>query len=188
MTKARFYMMLPVILLFSSVLGWIYMIGVAVDDPTFAVEEDYYQKAANYDAVLAKRRQSERLGWTAKIVRFSFLEGTDQARVEMVLEGSRGELIEGANVQIEALANLRADDVRRLSLTESCAETPAHPLQKSEQSTRSMERPCEQEQRGHYVGVLQRPWPGIWELRISATSEGNQFVDRLRAELSRERI
>ena len=40
------------------------MATIATRDPGFALERDYYQKAVNYDRVIAQRGENARLGWS----------------------------------------------------------------------------------------------------------------------------
>ncbi|MEL6544011.1 MAG: FixH family protein [Myxococcota bacterium] len=50
-------------LLLSGVAMNIAMVLRASNDPSFAVEEDYYQKAVNWDEYREQLRKSEALGW-----------------------------------------------------------------------------------------------------------------------------
>ena len=43
----KIWIAVPLLLLVVSVSGWLYMVAIAVDDPGFSVEKDYYKKAAN---------------------------------------------------------------------------------------------------------------------------------------------
>jgi hypothetical protein len=62
LTRAgAFFMLLPVLLLGVGVFGWIWMIRLAVDDPSAAIEPDYYAQASHIDAKKALMAQSEAL-------------------------------------------------------------------------------------------------------------------------------
>jgi hypothetical protein len=75
-------MLLPAILLGTSVLGWMVMIRAAVSDPSAAVEPDYYRKASSIDEEKAILKKSAELGWQARVE--SFTLRPDQSAVLVV--------------------------------------------------------------------------------------------------------
>ncbi|HXS19354.1 MAG TPA: FixH family protein, partial [Polyangiaceae bacterium] len=66
--KALFWMFVPVGLLVVSATGWLSMVSIAVRDPGFSVERDYYKKASNFDQELDQRAHNAALGWRARVV------------------------------------------------------------------------------------------------------------------------
>ncbi len=154
--KTKFFMALPIVLLALSLGGWFFMVRLALDDPTFAVEPAYYEKAAKFDQRALLIEQSRRLGWQVTVTEFS--RAADQgALLRLSLRDAVGRPIEGARFELEALSNLRAADVQTPQLTETSP--------------------------GSYEGRWERGWPGIWELRARVVAQGTEFVTTLRAEL-----
>jgi len=90
-----------VALLLISVGANIYLVVRATNDPSFAVEPDYYAKAVEWDAIQAARAESEALGWTVD------LEPSVEGAVVRLRDGA-GLPIEGAKVGIVAFHNARA--------------------------------------------------------------------------------
>ncbi len=54
-------------LLASNVIGVVFLVLFALDDPSHHIEKDYYKKAVNYDQEMAQQRQNLRLGWKLRI-------------------------------------------------------------------------------------------------------------------------
>lgn len=158
LTRAgAFFMLLPVLLLGIAVFGWIWMIRLAVDDPTAAIEPDYYAQASHIDDHKARIAQSEALGWKTQ-VEAEWAEGTQGTlRVRMV--DRDGAALEGLEVTAIAFPNVRAGDRQELSLSSRGA--------------------------GTYEGRLSRARAGIWELRLRAKKGSDEFVSTIRFELPR---
>jgi hypothetical protein len=152
---ALFWMLVPVILLGVSSAGWLTMVSIAVDDPGFAVERDYYKKASNYDEVISQRGDNERLGWRATVIGFE-ISPNGTAGLSVSLKNAEGEAITGARVRVEAFPNARAAQVQDVVLAEGSA--------------------------GVYRASFDRPRVGLWELRVFA-ERGEVFTKVLRAEL-----
>lgn len=93
----------------TSLTGAVALVHHAHSDPSFAIEEDYYDKAVRWDESAAERRKSEALGWSVAV---SVARGGESARIELVDRG--GSPVEGAAVSVEAFHNARASDVRRV--------------------------------------------------------------------------
>jgi nitrogen fixation protein FixH len=71
-------MWVPVMLLGMSVTIGGISVYFATNDPSFAVEEDYYQKGLEWDQTMAQKRVNNELGWK---VRPSVVEGQLQVKV-----------------------------------------------------------------------------------------------------------
>lgn len=69
---------------------------VAVSDPSFAVEEDYYGRALRWDEQVAQRSRNAELGWSAEIAVGGGGPGGPELRVTLL--DRAGEPIEGAAV------------------------------------------------------------------------------------------
>lgn len=94
---------LIVAILVGSVGFDIWMVTRATNDPSFAVEPDYYQKAVNWDQLQAEKAASEALGWTMVVD-----ARRDELRIR--LTDRLGRTIDGATVEVEAFANDRASN------------------------------------------------------------------------------
>ncbi len=56
-------MWVPVVLLSMSLIIGGITVYFAVNDPSFAVEEDYYQRGLDWDQTMAQKRLNQQLGW-----------------------------------------------------------------------------------------------------------------------------
>lgn len=90
-------------LLLVSVGSNVYLIVRAHDDPSFAVEPDYYAKAVHWDESQAARAASASLGWRATVA-------ATHDGVEVELSDEQGRPLEGAEVGLVAFHNARAKD------------------------------------------------------------------------------
>ena len=92
------------------------VVFVATSDPSYAVEEDYYQKALAWDERRAQDRTNDALGWQFEFtVTPPDLPG-DQPQIEVALQDEAGTPVSGATISIEAFHNSRSDDILRTNL------------------------------------------------------------------------
>lgn len=152
--KGYAWALLPVVLLGSMFVGWGVMIGLALDDPAFGVEPDYYEKAVHFDEHQAQARESRELGWELEVVPRVDSQG---ALVLVTLEDSAHEPIRGATVKATVFHNARSSQSRELVF-----RSDGH---------------------GRYVQRLE-PWrPGLWELRFDVEKGGQRFLQVIRLSL-----
>jgi hypothetical protein len=151
-----FWMLFPVLLLVTSVSGWLLMVSVAVDDPGFAVEPDYYKRAAHYDEEIEQRAENARLGYEVELVSFSPSEDRT-ATLVVAVHGAEGEPLPTAQVGAEVIPVARAFEAEHLALT---ARGP-----------------------GVFEARLLRPRPGLYEVRVRIEFQGRVFTRVLRPEL-----
>lgn len=153
--SAKLWRWVPLLLLATSLLGWSFMVRLAVDDPGFAVETDYYKKASHWDEHKQEQARSLATRWTSQVV----LEpsGFTTALVTVRLVDAHGQPLQGAKLTAYAFANARASDVRRLTFAEAAP--------------------------GQYSAALQAARAGVWELRLHAAKSSQQFTAVQRAEL-----
>ncbi|MEP6834903.1 MAG: FixH family protein [Gemmatimonas sp.] len=125
-----------------TVVGNIVVMAIANDDPSFAIETDYYKKAVDFDSTLRLERGSVALGWTAAatVVQDST---APIAQLVVSISGKDQRPVVGLLVDVDALFNARANDVVHARLTE---QTP-----------------------GVYTAPLAVAHSGQWEVRIKAT-------------------
>ncbi len=99
-----------VVILAATVGINIVMYRVANDDPSFAIEPDYYQKAVDWDSTMAQKRQNLALGWqlSPTLAAFTMHNG---ALLRITLRDASGAEIRDAKVKVAAFFNARANDV-----------------------------------------------------------------------------
>lgn len=125
---------------------------VAGDDPSFAVEPDYYAKAIAWDSTMAQTRRNQALGWhlDPALAAFSPENG---ARLSVTLTDAQGKPISGAVVKVAALFNARAGTVFESTLA-----------------------PTD----GGYATRLAVTHRGQWELRFDVTRGTDRFTSTSR--------
>lgn len=153
--RGWFWAAVPAVLLVASLVGVGTLASIAARDPGFALEKNYYDKAVHWDRQEAQRLANERLGYHLALALESVPSG-----VELVvrLSDREGVALAGAEVSVEAFANARAGDVRRLILR-------AAPD-------------------GSYRAVLANARPGLWEFRCDVHVAGEHFTRDVRADVS----
>jgi nitrogen fixation protein FixH len=137
-----------VLVLSATVIGNLVMMRVANDDPSMAIEPDYYKKAVDFDSTMAQERRSNALGWTAVSTMDSIVTGRP-TRVRVQLHDASGASIADASVQVTALFNARANDLQ------------AGSLQRQADSS--------------YSAPLNIQYPGEWEVRVDAVRGSQHF-------------
>ncbi|MEP6779673.1 MAG: FixH family protein [Gemmatimonadaceae bacterium] len=133
------------LILTITVVGNLIVMHVANNDPSFAIEPDYYARSVAFDSTIAEERLSAKLGWVARSE--ISLDSARQSQIVVVtLADSAGQPIEHATVNVTAFYNARANDVIAASLTEISP--------------------------GKYRAPLAIKFGGQWEVRIRATRVG----------------
>src|SRR5450432_1832313 len=84
--------LVPVVLLASSFFGVGGMALVAIRDPNFALEPDYYQKALHWDQVQAQAANNQRLGYTFSAPPSVALDRHGNASLEVKISTRNGRL------------------------------------------------------------------------------------------------
>jgi len=141
-----------------TVIGNLVMMRIANDDPSMAIEPDYYKKAVAFDSTLADARRSNALGWTAASTIEPIVEG-QRTRVRVRLTDARGAVISDATVHVVALFNARANDLQ------------SAPLVFNQDSS--------------YSAPLSISFPGQWEVRVDAVRGSDHFVTTSRVEVAK---
>jgi nitrogen fixation protein FixH len=157
--RAGLWPWVPGLILVSLLGGQLIVLSSALDDPTFSTERDYYRKAVDWDARMARQRESQALGWSssARLVRSS--NGT--ARLQVRLTDARGHAIQGAALRATAFHNARAAQPLELTLREA--------------------------EQGSYEAELGHARPGLWEVRLSAQRDRAAYESTLRVDVTPER-
>jgi FixH len=150
--------LVPVVLLASSFFGVGGMAIVAVVDPNFALEPDYYQKAIHWDQVQVQAANNQRLGYTFSAPAALTLDHHGRASFELRITARDGHSVTGARVAATGFANAYSED--------------ASPLQFSELSP------------GVYRAPIRARHAGLWEFRISMDSGADHATSILRCDLT----
>jgi nitrogen fixation protein FixH len=147
----------PALLLGSMLAGLGTLTYIAVDDPHFALEPNYYDKAVHWDRQREGLRRSAESGLRAELS--PLVEHKGVAAIELELRDRAGLPVSGVTVLLEAFPNAYATRIERLTLREVSP--------------------------GKYTGELRGALPGLWELRVSATSATVQFLQVLRRDVTK---
>lgn len=139
----------------ATVAANIWVMVIANDDPSFAIEPDYYKKALAWDTTLAEARHAAALGWRLA-PSFGPMAPDGSVLLTARLTDSTGAAVAGAVVRVAALHVSRASDVHRVTLTDSG--------------------------RGEYAARLDARRAGQWELRFDATLGRERFTQVNRVE------
>ena len=140
----------------TTVAANIWVMRIANDDPSFAIEQDYYKKAIAWDSTLAQGRESARLGWRLT-PRMGPIDRDGRSRLSADLRDATGAPIVDAVVRVTALYVGRASDVHEVTLAPSGA--------------------------GEYVAELDARHAGQWELRFDVRAGSARFTDIARVEV-----
>lgn len=141
------------LVLAATVGGNLVMMRVAGNDPSMAIEPDYYKKAVDFDSTMAEERRSNALGWHAITTLDSVVVGAP-TNVRVQLTDSTGVAIGDATVKIVALFNARANELQAVTL--------------------------EREPNGTYRGAITVHYPGEWEVRVDAVRGSAHFYSTSR--------
>ena len=101
------------------VVGSLIFVFIATSDPSYAVEEDYYQKAMNWDQKRAQDRTNASLGWIFEFTVSPPDKPGDEPLLEASLHDAAGEPLTGAVIAVEAFHNAHSDDILRTVVSES---------------------------------------------------------------------
>lgn len=158
-SSARLWSLTPIALLATMLAGLATMATIAIRDPSFALERNYYEKAVHYDREIAQRAENARLGWTldAAIGSPSVGSGT-----QLTLDvRDRGAHVGGAEVNVTAIRNAEASLVLEQRLQEVFP--------------------------GRYATTLALRRGGHWELRFAIRRGPERFTKSLRVDVNQER-
>ena len=139
----------------ATVVANIWVMRVASDDPSFAIEPDYYRKAIEWDSTLAQARQDSILGWRLT-PNLQVVDATGKTRLSATLTDSTGAPISGAVVKVAALPVARANEVHEVTLAAAGA--------------------------GEYAAQLDSRREGRWELRFDVRAGSIRFTEVARVE------
>lgn len=149
MKRGSWWPIAVVTILGLTVAANVWLIRVATHDPSFAVEEDYYQRGVHWDDELAQRARNAALGWTLAASISPIREGGG-SDLTVALRDSVVAPISGASITVRAMHVARANDAVELRLEPS---TP-----------------------GTYAVHMPIQRAGLWELRIDVQRGTERFT------------
>ncbi len=153
-----------VVILVATVASNISVIVLTRDDPSFAVEPDYYRKAVAWDSTQERVAESDALHWrlSAHVSALNAAENSGSRTLTIELTDNTGAAVRNASLSGSLLHVARANDVQRIAFTENAA--------------------------GQYVVTVPMPRDGIWELRLAAQRQTDRFQETVRIDTERDLI
>lgn len=130
-----------------TVAGNLWVMRIANDDPSFAIEPDYYAKAVQWDSTMAQEGRNRALAWQLHPALSEFRD--DGAALSVAITDASGRAVRGADVRVSALYVGRAGDVVNVPLSEGEAR---------------------------YEATLPVRHAGAWELRFEVRRGGDRFT------------
>ncbi len=156
--EVRWPLFIVGLLVFQVGLG-AFFFWKATSDPSFAVEEDYYQKAVNWEDKQAQDRKNIELGWTLDQSVGPINDDETTRALTAELHNADGSVMTGAIIQVETFHNVRAGEILRGELEETAP--------------------------GLYEIQLPMLRPGLWEIRFTAQLESETFTYTAREHVPR---
>jgi nitrogen fixation protein FixH len=146
-----------VVILAATVAGNIGVIVLTKDDPSFAIEPDYYRKAVAWDSTQARIAQSNALAWTVSAAVSDNSVGENVLTLQLL--DHTGAAVQDARLTGTLLHVARANEVQSVVF----AETPD----------------------GRYAATVPMDRRGMWELRLAAVRNAEQFQQTVRIDTDR---
>src|SRR5664279_2445016 len=120
--------LVPVALLLASTLGVGSMAFIAIRDPNFATEPDYYNKALHWDQTQAQAAENQRLGYLVELEPRVVVDAAGRATLQLKLQDATRAPVHGAVVKAVAFANAFSNDLNALEFNELAPGVYAAPL------------------------------------------------------------
>jgi nitrogen fixation protein FixH len=153
----RVWAWVPALLLGSMLAGMGVLVSIAVDDPHFALEPDYYDKAVHWDRARAETSASQALGLQLTVSPTLDRAADGSVELEVSIADSARAPFAGAAVELEAFPNAYRNRAQRITLREAAP--------------------------GVYRGKLERGDLGLWELRLAVSRGADRFHETLRRDV-----
>lgn len=157
MTKTstgRFWAAVPVVLLGTLTGGLGIVAFVVTNDPSFAVERDYYAKAVDWDRERDQMEANRKLGWQLDV-----RTRTAGSNIELAatVGDALGKPVRDATIQVEAFPIARSAKVVTASFTPREGEAQA--------------------------AELPFVTSGLWELRFTVDAHNQRFTQTIRRDI-----
>jgi len=150
--------LVPVALLAGSFFGVGGMALIAVRDPNFALEPNYYQKALHWDQSQAQAASNQRFGYTFHAPPVVVLDALGQATLRVEIKDRNGLAVPGARLSALGFANAFSEDSSQLQLSEQAP--------------------------GVYEAQVKARHAGLWEFRLTMDSGADHATAILRCDLT----
>jgi nitrogen fixation protein FixH len=155
--RGRFWPLFIIAIFAAGIIPNLVLLFVATNDPSFAVEENYYEKSLAWDETMAQRAENERLGWSTEMSLTSAEAPRGFRRLSLSVLDAQGARLERCRVHVETFHNARA--AKRI---EADLETSAS---------------------GVHEALLPMRRPGLWELRLTVRCGEQTFTETSMREL-----
>ena len=132
-----------------TVAANIWLIRIANNDPSFAIEENYYQRGVRWDDELAQRAHNQALGWRVVATMSTERESSGE-RLHIALTDSAVMPIDGASIVVKAVHIARASEPVEVTLAQLAP--------------------------GEYEARVPVQRAGLWELRIDVRRGAERFT------------
>lgn len=149
----------PALLLGSMLLGLGTLAYIAIDDPHFALEPNYYDKAVHWDRAQSEARDGAALGLALTLTKPLALAMDGTLEVEVRITDHERALLSPAVVQLEAFPNAYASRVEQVTLSEVSP--------------------------GVYRARLRGHAHGLWELRFTVAKGNLRFHESIRRDVAK---
>jgi nitrogen fixation protein FixH len=138
-----------------TVLGNLWVMRIARSDPSFAIEENYYQRAVNFDVQRGVEQRSDRLGWTLELS--AGPASSAGSALLATLRDADGALVDSAAVTVRLTRVARAHTV---------IPVPLAPVT------------------GGYGALVPFDAPGLWDVALEARRGTARFVTEQRLDVA----
>jgi nitrogen fixation protein FixH len=155
--SGSFWSWVPAALLGSMLCGLGTLAFIAMDDPSFALESNYYEKAVHWDRAQAEARDSRALGLRLALLQPLSIAANGEVDLVVSVQDRQGAPYRGAAAELEAFPNAFATRVQRVSLHEMSP--------------------------GVYRAKLAHGVSGLWELRFRVTQSASHFRQVMRVDV-----
>lgn len=155
----RFWAWVPALLLGSMLAGLGTLTYLAVNDPHFALEPDYYAKAVKWDRTQAQAAESAASGIQLSLQRPLTTDAAGNVELRLSVVDREQAPLTQAQVELEAFPNAYASRIQRMVLRELAP--------------------------GVYGCRLERASAGLWELRVNVTQGSRSFRQILRQDIGK---
>jgi len=123
---------------------------VAISDPSFAVEPDYYDKALRWDEHRERAARNSELGWRVAVEVAGVPDPLGRREVRLTALDAEGRPLVGASASVEMFHHARSSNRLGATLAESAP--------------------------GVFSGALPIVREGIWEVRFEVRRDGEAFT------------
>lgn len=156
-SSGQFWALLPVLLLGSMVLGLGAIVVLYVNDPSLALEEDYYKKAVGWDQRQALERSNRALGYKLRVEAKPLLRGARAFELQVEPRDRADVPLTQAVVQVEAFPNAQASRIFRGTLRPSG--------------------------NGQFVVNIPGVRTGLWEFRVALENGKERYTEVFRRDV-----